>query len=130
LSKLDLAIIVALLAGCAFWVEQGHRVVIDAPSPSELAATACADNDTMPYSANCLLFMYGTKSIAKASESAAVESELARQSEFTQLGARAPANAAISAHVTTRSPWTSPSRRIAIVKSPSESRCSDGIRRP
>src|SRR5262245_11607664 len=64
LSKLDLTIIVVLAAGCAFWIEQGQRVVIDAPTPSEraaaAAASACPDNDSVPYSANCLLFLSGT----------------------------------------------------------------------
>jgi hypothetical protein len=66
-SKLDVAVIVALAAGCALWIEQGHRVVIDAPTQSELAAAAaaaeaaaaCPRNDDVPYSANCLAFLFG-----------------------------------------------------------------------
>jgi hypothetical protein len=65
LSKLDLAIVVALVAACAFWIERGQRVVIDAPTQSELAAaavaaTACPDSDSMPYSMDCIRFMSGT----------------------------------------------------------------------
>jgi hypothetical protein len=66
LSKLDLAIVVALVAGCAFWIERGQRVVIDAPTQSELAAAAavaaaaCPDSDSMPYSMDCIRFMSGT----------------------------------------------------------------------
>jgi hypothetical protein len=77
LSKLDLAIIVVLAAGCAFWIEQGQRVVIDAPTPSELAAAAaapaCPDNDSVPYSANCLLFLSGTNWQATIAEKAAAQ---------------------------------------------------------
>ena len=66
-SKLDVAVIVTLAAGCALWIEQGHRVVIDAPTQSELAAAAaaaeaaaaCPRNDDVPYSANCLAFLFG-----------------------------------------------------------------------
>jgi hypothetical protein len=67
LSKLDLAIVVTLVAGCAFWIERGQRVVIDAPTQSELtaaaavAAAACPDSDSMPYSMDCIRFMSGTR---------------------------------------------------------------------
>ncbi len=59
--KLELAIVVAAVAGGAFWVEQGHRVVIDAPAAAQAqavaAAAACPDNDTMPYDARCLDYL-------------------------------------------------------------------------
>jgi len=62
-SKIDYAVIAAVVAGCACWIEQGHRIVIDAPTLSELAATssaaACPDNDRVPYSAACLAFQIG-----------------------------------------------------------------------
>jgi hypothetical protein len=62
-SKIDLAVVAALVAGCAFWIERGHRITIDAPTPSELAAApaadACPDNDRGPYSARCLAFLKG-----------------------------------------------------------------------
>jgi hypothetical protein len=62
-SKVDLAVVAALIAGCTFWIERGHRITIDAPTPSELAATpaakACPDNDRGPYSADCLAFLKG-----------------------------------------------------------------------
>ena len=71
MSKLDLAIVVALVAGCGFWIEQGHRVVIDAPTPSELAAaSACPDHDSAPHSANCILFMSGDNGRVDAAENA------------------------------------------------------------
>src|SRR5262249_47826699 len=60
-SRLDIAVILALVAGAAFWIEQGHWVVIDAPTPSELAAptAACAGSDHVPYTASCLAFLFG-----------------------------------------------------------------------
>ena len=84
LSKLDFAIGVMLIAGCAVWIEQGHRVVIDAPTPSELAAAAaCSDNDSVPYSSNCILFMSGTNWRAYAADSATTESQPARPAEVS-----------------------------------------------
>ena len=59
-SKFDLAVIVAAVAGGALWIEQRHHVVIDAPASSQLAArapaAACPDNDNVPYSAGCIGF--------------------------------------------------------------------------
>jgi hypothetical protein len=70
-SKGDLAVIAAIVAGCALWIERGHRITIDAPTPSELAAastapswsassaSSCPDNDRGPYSEGCLAFLKG-----------------------------------------------------------------------
>jgi hypothetical protein len=85
LSKLDLAIVVALVAGCAFWIERGQRVVIDAPTQSELAAAvvaaaACPDSDGMPYSMDCIRFMSGTSWHA-ISTGAAANSQPARPAQ-------------------------------------------------
>lgn len=63
-SKVDLAVVTALAVGCVFWIERGHRITIDAPTPSELAASppaACPDNDRVPYSADCLAFLKGNR---------------------------------------------------------------------
>ena len=55
--KFALALILVTIAGGALWIEQGHRVVIDAPAAAETSsfavASACPDNDTMPYSKRC-----------------------------------------------------------------------------
>jgi hypothetical protein len=63
LSKLDHAVIAAAVAGELFWIEHGHRVVIEPPTSRELAlpaATApCPDKDTVPYSASCIAFLTG-----------------------------------------------------------------------
>ena len=59
MSKFDLAVIVAAVAGGALWIEHRHHVVIDAPASVELAApaAACPDNDNVPYSAGCIVFL-------------------------------------------------------------------------
>lgn len=86
MSKLDLAIIVALVAGCAFWIERGQRVFIDAPTQSELAAAAvaaaaCPASDSMPYSMDCIRFMSSTSWHAMSTTSAAADSQPARPAE-------------------------------------------------
>jgi hypothetical protein len=62
-SKLGLAVIVVAVVGGALWIEHGHRIVIEASPPADLAllarAAACPDNDTMPYSASCIAFLEG-----------------------------------------------------------------------
>jgi hypothetical protein len=62
MSKLDLAIIAAVLIGGAVLIEGGHRVVIDAPAQADAAIrvpAACPDNDNVPYSAACIAFLEG-----------------------------------------------------------------------
>lgn len=92
MSKLDLAIVVTLAAGCAFWIERGQRVVIDAPTQSELAAAAavaaaaCPDSDSMPYSMDCIRFMSGTSWHAVSTVGTAADSQPARPA-----GASSPA---------------------------------------
>jgi hypothetical protein len=94
LSKLDLAIVVTLVAGCAFWIERGQRVVIDAPTQSELAAAAavaaaaCPDSDSMPYSMDCIRFMSGTR--WHAIGSAAAESRPARPADASAPAGSSP----------------------------------------
>jgi len=94
LSKLDLAIVVALVAGCAFWIERGQRVVIDAPTQSELAAAAavaaaaCPDSDSMPYSMDCIRFMSGTRWHVVVS--AAGESQPARPADANSPAGSSP----------------------------------------
>jgi hypothetical protein len=95
LSKLDLAIVVTLVAGCAFWIERGQRVVIDAPTQSELAAAAaiaaaaCPDSDNTPYSMDCIRFMSG-KSWHAISTGAAPDSQPARPARASLPAAASP----------------------------------------
>ena len=59
--KIDLALILVAIASGTLWIEQGHRVVIDAPAAAEApllaAAAACPENDTLPYGERCLDFL-------------------------------------------------------------------------
>ena len=96
MSKLDLAIVVALVAGCAFWIERGQRVFIDAPTQSELAAaaavaaSACPDSDSMPYSMDCIRFMSGTSWQAMPTAGAAADSKPARPAEASLPAGSSP----------------------------------------
>jgi hypothetical protein len=59
LSKFDLAIVVFVAAGM-LWIEHGHRTSIAAPIAAEApAASACPDNDSVPFSADCIAFIDG-----------------------------------------------------------------------
>ena len=99
-SKVDLAVIAAVVAGCAHWIEQGHRIAIDAPTPSELAAAssaaACPDNDRVPYSADCLAFLKGDSDTAMGWRIAAADRKptpLVYPPRHTELSSAAcPAN--------------------------------------
>jgi hypothetical protein len=61
----NIAVILTLVGAGTIWIEQGHRVVIDLPTPSELAAvaattvTVCPEKDNVPYSVDCLAFLFG-----------------------------------------------------------------------
>jgi hypothetical protein len=66
MSKLDIAVIAAVLAAGAFWIESGHRVTIEAPAPGRASLAvpaACPDNDNVPYSASCLTFLKGATEV-------------------------------------------------------------------
>jgi hypothetical protein len=58
-SKLDLALTLAVVASGVIFIERAHRIVIEPPAPAAAAAPApaCPDNDTVPYSASCLAFL-------------------------------------------------------------------------
>ncbi len=60
--RLDRAVIVALTAGALLWIEHGHRIDIDTPTGVAFAAagrSVCPDNENIPYSDDCILFMQG-----------------------------------------------------------------------
>jgi len=63
ISKLDVAVIVASIAGAVLCMEHAHRIVADAPTPVDgdvlAAAAACPDNESVPYSRTCIDFMQG-----------------------------------------------------------------------
>jgi hypothetical protein len=59
-SKLDLAVIVGVIAGATLWIEHGHRVNIERPTDAALVAPVgaiCPDNDSVPYGPSCLAFL-------------------------------------------------------------------------
>jgi hypothetical protein len=50
----------AVFASGALWLEQSHRIIIDAPdalAPSVPTAPVCPENDTLPYDSRCLDFL-------------------------------------------------------------------------
>ena len=56
--RLNVAMMLVAVAGSALWVEQRHRVVIDAPAAEmPLRSAACPDNDNVPYSEACLEYL-------------------------------------------------------------------------
>jgi hypothetical protein len=53
--------IAAAIAAAMIWVEHGHRVDIVTSSPPEVAgrAAACPENESVPHSADCFMFIQG-----------------------------------------------------------------------
>ena len=61
LSKLDLAIVVAIAAGL-LWIEHDNRIFIGTPAAAEGASTAasvCPNTDDVPFSAACIKLING-----------------------------------------------------------------------
>jgi len=61
LSKLDLLLIAALVAG-AFLIEHENHTRIEAPTLAEVLAQpapACPANESVPFSAECMAFIQG-----------------------------------------------------------------------
>ena len=60
--KLDLGVIVASIVGAMLWIEHGHRIDIGTLAGAAFngpAAAVCPDNDSIPYGADCIVFMQG-----------------------------------------------------------------------
>ena len=57
MSRLGFAIVIVVVTVGALWIEQGHQVVVEPLAAEALAAKACPDTDTVPYSARCLEFI-------------------------------------------------------------------------
>jgi hypothetical protein len=97
LSKFDLAIVVVVAAGM-FWIEHGHRIsVVTATAAETPAASACPDNDSVPFSADCIAFIDGGASAAvhaptSAVASASVAPPTARRYAESQAPACPPSN--------------------------------------
>jgi hypothetical protein len=96
-SKVDLAVVAAVIVGGALWIERGHRITVDAPTASELAVAravdSCSDNDRVPYSAKCLAYLKGDSDTATGWRVATVRVVQARQPSRTDVGrAACPGN--------------------------------------
>ena len=102
-SKLDLAMIIASIAGAVLWIEHRHQIFTDAPMPTELsslaAAAACPDSENIPYNANCIAFMQGgvasdIRGRVNAEEKVAAAQSLPKHIELISpaLGAACPDN--------------------------------------
>ena len=60
--KLDRAVIVVSIATAVLWIEHGRRIDIGTPADSAVVAPIaahCPDNDNVPYSTACIVFMEG-----------------------------------------------------------------------
>jgi hypothetical protein len=60
-SKLNLAILAAAVGG-VMWIEHAHRITIEMPAPAERAGAntpACPENESVPFSADCMLYIQG-----------------------------------------------------------------------
>ena len=98
-SKLDLAAIGA--AAC--WmlsVEHGNHIFTDVPTRTERSALAaaadCPDNDNMPYSASCLIFLEGkleseVRRRGAAERGAVAQPAAVKQDESLSPGVECPA---------------------------------------
>ena len=97
LSKFDLAIVVVVAAGI-LWIEHGHRTSIATPTTAETpAASACPDNDSVPFSADCIAFIDGgaspaARTPANAMTSASAVPPLARRYAEAHAPACPPSN--------------------------------------
>lgn len=61
-AKLDLVVVVAALAGGLLWIEHANRIKIEMPAeiaPQAARAAACPENESVPFSADCMLFIQG-----------------------------------------------------------------------
>ncbi len=56
-------LLLAAIAGGVLWIEHAHRITIEASAPARLAgrdAAICPENESVPFSADCLAFIQGT----------------------------------------------------------------------
>ena len=99
-SKLDLAAIVAAACGMLS-IEHGNHIFTDVPVRTERsaleAAADCSDNDNMPYTANCLIFLEGklaseVRPSRAAERGALAQSAAVKQDEWISTGVDCPAN--------------------------------------
>jgi hypothetical protein len=61
IAKLNLAILAAAVGG-VLWIEHAHRIMIETSTPVEVAghiAAVCPENESVPFSADCMMFIQG-----------------------------------------------------------------------
>ena len=83
-AKLNL-VIVAAAAGGLLWIEHAQRIRIDAPAPAEIAArdaAICPQNESVPFSPDCMTFIQGVAGSDLRSRVGAVDGALADSPEL------------------------------------------------
>jgi hypothetical protein len=61
-GKLNILVLALLAGGGMLWVEHSHRTKIEVSTPTELAernAAVCPENESVPFSADCMTFIQG-----------------------------------------------------------------------
>jgi hypothetical protein len=61
-AKLNLVILAGAASG-VLWIESAHRIRIEVSTPAEVAvrdAAMCPENESVPFSADCMKFIQGT----------------------------------------------------------------------
>jgi hypothetical protein len=61
LAKFNL-VVLAAAAGGVLWIEHAHRIRIETSTPVEVAgrnAAVCPENESVPFSADCMMFIQG-----------------------------------------------------------------------
>jgi hypothetical protein len=60
--RFDRTVIVGAVLAAVVWIEHGHRIDIGTPSAAAFSAALaarCPDNENVPYSSDCIVFMQG-----------------------------------------------------------------------
>jgi hypothetical protein len=60
-ARLNLAILAAAVGG-VLWIEHAQRIRIEVATPAEVAgrdAAICPENESVPFSADCMMFIQG-----------------------------------------------------------------------
>jgi hypothetical protein len=83
-SKLNL-VILAAVAGGVVWIEHAHRIKIEmSPPPVErgVAKAACPENESVPFSVDCMKFIQGVVEVDVRPRASAAGAVLADSPEL------------------------------------------------
>jgi hypothetical protein len=61
-AKRDLVIILAAVVGGVLWIEHSNHIKIETSTPTEVAernTAVCPENESVPFSADCMMFIQG-----------------------------------------------------------------------